>query len=215
MAERSWRASRRGARRDHGPGLWSARLVFGMRSRIGGVDLVVALRHSSGAARRRGGPSGWTWPPRRPRRWWRSTTAHRMGFSRRCPGHGCTGRTAHANARICDRAFACSCLLELNVSVVADQLTLSSSRARARTFCYGIFTHPLSSAYERPAYRMSLCVLACVGCGTRGRLLGLSGRICHKVCAVELLLLVYRYVSCCLSPPLTVSKSTRKERLCI
>ena len=68
-----------------------------------------------------------------------------------------------------------------DVSVVADQLTLSSSRARARMFCYGIFTHPLSSAYERPAYRISLCVLACVGCGTRGRLLGLSGRICHKV----------------------------------
>ena len=128
--------------------------------------------------------SGWTWPPRCPRRWWRSTTAHRMGFSRRCPDHGCTGRTARANARICDRAFACSCLLELNVSVVADQLTLSSSRARARMFCYGIFTHPLSSAYERPAYRISLCVLACVGCGTRGRLLGLSGRICHKVDAL-------------------------------
>ena len=91
------------------------------------------------------------------------------------------GRTARANARICDRAFACSCLHELNVSVVADQLTLSSSRARARMFCYGIFTHPLSRAYERPAYRISLCVLACVGCGTRGRLLGLSGRICHKV----------------------------------
>ena len=92
-----------------------------------------------------------------------------------------TGRMARANARICDRAFACSCLLELNVSVVADQLTLSSSRARARMFCYGTFTHPLSSAYERPAYRISLCVLACVGCGTRGRLLGLSGRIFHNV----------------------------------
>ena len=96
--------------------------------------------------------------------------------------HGTHGaRTCATHARICDRAFACSCLLELNVSVVADQLTLSSSRARARMFCYGIFTHPLSSAYERPAYRISLCVLACVGCGTRGRLLGLSGRICHKV----------------------------------
>ena len=152
-----------------------------MWSAIGGVDLVVALRHSCSAARRRDGPSGWTWPPRCPRRWWRSTTAHRMGFSRRCPDHGCTGRTARANARICDRAFACSCLLELNVSVVADQLTLSSSRARARMFCYGTFTHPLSSAYERPAYRISLCVLACVGCGTRGRLLGLSGRIFHNV----------------------------------
>ena len=69
-----------------------------------------------------------------------------------------------------------------DVSVVADQLTLSSSRARARMFCYGIFTHPLSSAYERPAYRISLCVLACVGCGTRGRLLGLSGRMCHSRC---------------------------------
>ena len=152
-----------------------------MWSAIGGVDLVVALRHSCSAARRRDGPSGWTWPPRCPRRWWRSTTAHWMGFSRRCPDHGCTGRTARANARICDRAFACSCLLELNVSVVADQLTLSSSRARARMFCYGTFTHPLSSAYERPAYRISLCVLACVGCGTRGRLLGLSGRIFHNV----------------------------------
>ena len=42
--------------------------------------------------------------------------------------------------------------LELNVSVVADQLTLSSSHARARMFCYGIFTHPLSTDYERPAY---------------------------------------------------------------
>ena len=117
----------------------------------------------------------------------KTSDAHAVGPGRpcrtrgRCPDHGCTGRTARANARICDRAFACSCLLELNVSVVADQLTLSSSRARARTFCYGIFTHPLSSAYERPAYRISLCVLACVGCGTRGRLLGLSGRIFHNV----------------------------------
>ena len=142
---------------------------------------MIALRHSSGAARRRGGPSGWTWPPRCPRRWWRSTTAHRMGFSRRCPDHGCTGRTARANARICDRAFACSCLLELNVSVVADQLTLSSSHARARMFCYGTFTHLLSNAYGRAAYRISLCVLACVCRGTRARLLVVGHRFCHIV----------------------------------
>ena len=80
--------------------------------------------------------------------------------------------TAHLHAVACLRPTLAS---------LQTQLTLSSSRARARMFCYGIFTHPLSSAYERPAYRISLCVLACVGCGTRGRLLGLSGRICHKV----------------------------------
>ena len=176
MAERSWRASRRGARRDHGPGLWSARLVFGMRSRTEGFRLVVALRHSSGAARRRGGPSRCAWPLTCPRRWWRSTAAARMGISRRYPGHGCTGCTARANTRIIGRAYACCASSALTDSVGAGmgagQVTLSISRSRARMFCYGTFTHPLSMAYEGHGHRMLLLVLACVCRETRGPLVG-------------------------------------------
>ena len=143
-----------------------------MRSRTEGVRLVVALRHSSGAARRRGGPSRCAWPPTCPRRWWRSTAAARMGISRRDPGHGCTGRTARANTRIIVRAYACCASSALTDSVGAGQVTLSISRSRARMFCYGTFTHPLSMAYEGHGHRLLLLVLACVCRETRGPLVG-------------------------------------------
>ena len=133
---------------------------------------MVALRHSSGAARRRGGPSRCAWLPTCPRRWWRSTAAARMGISRRDPGHGCTGRTARANTRIIGRAYACCASSALTDSVGAGQVTLSISRSRARMFCYGTFTHPLSMAYEGHGHRLLLLVLACVCRETRGTLVG-------------------------------------------
>ena len=147
-------ASRRGARRDHGPGLSSARLIFGMRSRIGDVRLDVALRCSSGAVRRRGGPSCCAWPPTCPRGWWRSTTAHRIGFSRRGPDHGCSGRTARAQTRITGRASSCCASSALTVSVGEGQVTLGIQCLRARAFCYGTSAHTLSIAYEGHARRI-------------------------------------------------------------
>ena len=162
-------ASRRGARRDHGPGLSSARLIFGMRSRIGDVRLDVALRCSSGAVRRRGGPSCCAWPPTCPRGWWRSTTAHRIGFSRRGPDHGCSGRTARAQTRITGRASSCCASSALTVSVGAGQVTLSTLRERARMFCYWTFTHPCSVTRDRSGSRSSSTVLAHACHGTCGR----------------------------------------------
>ena len=161
-------ASRRGAPREHGPGLPAARLSvlslsFGMRHQRGGVSLVAALRCTCGCARRRGGLSRCAWLSTCPRRWLMSMTASRPGFARRHPGHGCSGRAAQALKRAGGGVLACCASSALTVNVGGGQVSWSTLRVRARMFCYWTFTHPYSITVIGPvAASQALCTCACV-----------------------------------------------------